>query len=145
MILDDPLGIESVESVFRYRDVPAVEQTPLAPNAANAAPRTRADERTESVLTEVEREDIAVRSGIMIQQTDFRTADQLLRKRRWGALAVDIQTHEHTPQTLQHDLIDETAAIPALVDEQGLLVHLSIELPHELFHTETLHVRQIDI
>jgi hypothetical protein len=62
-----------------------------------------------------------------------------------GRLASHAHADQHTAQPLEHDLIDEAAAVPALVHEQWLLVELAVELPHELLHAERIHVRQVYI
>src|SRR5579863_10526082 len=145
MVLDHPLRIETVLRTLGYRDVAAIEQLPFATDAAHAAPGPRADEWSEAVLAEKEREDVTVGCGVVVDQTDLGTDDQLIRNRNRRPLTVGIHADQDAPQTLEHDLIDEAAAIPAVVDDQRLLVELSVELPHELIHAARAHIRKIDV
>jgi hypothetical protein len=76
----------------------------------------------------------------MIDQTGLGSRHQLLRHARGRRFAVDIHPGQHSAQTLEHDLTDEAAAIPAIVDNQRLLVDLIVELPDELLHAEFRHI-----
>src|SRR3569833_472846 len=60
VIFQHPLRIEAVQSVLRNRNVSAVEERPLATDAAHTTPRTRADERPDTIPAEIERKDIAI-------------------------------------------------------------------------------------
>ena len=81
----------------------------------------------------------------MIEQTGLRPVDQLLWKRHAHSNTVGVHADEHPPQPLEHDLVDEAAAVPAVIDEQRLLVELRIELPHELLHAERCHVGEVHV
>ena len=59
--------------------------------------------------------------------------------------AVGAHARQHPAQPLQQDLVDETAAVEALIDDQSLLVDLWIELVDELLHAVGAHVVQVDV
>src|SRR3954471_85465 len=61
VVLDRPLRINTVGGVLGNGDVTAIEQEPLAANAADTAPTAGAHQRPEPVLAEIIRKNIPVR------------------------------------------------------------------------------------
>ena len=78
-------------------------------------------------------------------QADLRPDDQLVGRGNAGSFAVGIHSDQDAPQTLEDDLVDEAAAVPTVIDDQGLLVELRVELPDELLHAQAAHIGQVDI
>src|SRR5207248_11615719 len=109
VVLDHPLGVEAVQAVLRRRDVAAVEQAPEAADAAHAAPGALADPRSEPVLAEVEREDVAVRRRVLVDETLIGAGDELRRDRGGAAPAVGGAADQDAAQPIQRDLMDAAA------------------------------------
>src|SRR3984957_16500265 len=121
MVLDRPLTIERVDRVLGNRDVPAVHQLPIAADAAYPAPGARPDQLAETIEMEQIREDIAIRSGPVIEQRHLGANQDLLRLGRDRRLAVGGERHKHAPQALESEGCYESAAVPSIVHDQGLL------------------------
>src|ERR1700733_6991652 len=139
-VLDHPLRVESVERVLGNGDVAAVQKRPVAADAAHSTPGPWAKQRTEAVFAEVEREDVPVRGREVVDHADLRSVDELLRHGNSNGFAVGAHSDQHAPQTLEQHLVDVAAPVPALIDDQRLLVHLRIELTYELIQAEGGHV-----
>src|SRR6266478_9365683 len=76
---DDPLTFGACERRLRHEDRASVDQRAPVPDADHAAPRAFADQRTEPSLTKHRRENIAVRSGILIQKRGHRSKKHATR------------------------------------------------------------------
>src|SRR5215469_2450459 len=145
VILDDPLRVEPVHARLGNRDITAVEQCPIAADAPYTAPGARADERSDAVFAKPVREQIAVGGGEVIDQTHLRPDKNLLRNRHAGARSIGRHADQYAAQPVEHDLVDESTAVPAVVHDERAPVELRIELAHELLHAERLHVRHVDV
>ena len=108
-------------------------------------PGAGADQLAEPVAAEQVGEYVAVRGREMIDQADFRPADQFLGFGACRCLAVGAHFHQHAAQPFQHHGCDEAAAVPAVVDDERVARELGVELAHELLQAELFHVRQVDV
>src|SRR6185312_16703858 len=81
-----PLALIVITRKLRPRNVAAIHQIDLAPNAANPAPSTLANEWTELVILEHVTEDVAVRGSVMVGQADHRSVKHVW----WHGAALEI-------------------------------------------------------
>src|SRR5689334_21643350 len=81
VVLDDPLRIKTIDRALRDGDVAAIEQCPFAADTTNTAPGPRSDERAQTELAEIEREDVTIGGREVIHQTYLGPDDQLVRFR----------------------------------------------------------------
>src|SRR5205823_1789558 len=98
-----------------------------------------------SVLPEVIGEDVAVGCRVVVDQTDLRPEYQLLRNRSIAAFARRGEANQDAPEALKNDLVNVTATVPAVVDDQRLSVHLRVELADELLCAQRLHIGKVDV
>ena len=62
-----------------------------------------------------------------------------------AAFTCGAETDQNAPQALEQDLVDIAATVPAIIDDQRLLIHLRIKLTDELLRADRLHVGEIDV
>ena len=112
--------------------VAAVHEGRGAADADETAPGARADERTDPGLLEVRGEGIAAGTAPAVDQHHLRPAVRDRRPLPALAVAHGPVRQDRAVQQLDEAVGDLAAAVPALVDDQPVLLPLPHELPHEL-------------
>ena len=147
MVLDDPLtrlGIVVREE--RDADIRTIHIRQGAADTHDTTPGTRTDDGTQTGRTEAPREEVAVGSGILVDQQDLRTGMRTLRN---GPVEGGTATHGHpvhlTLETLDDHRGNISAAVGTVVDDQGLLVKLRIVVAGKFVQTLGTHIRDVDV
>ena len=132
MPLGEPLPLRVVHAEGRNGDRAAVGEGRRSADADQAAPRAGADERAEARFAEVGRERVAPRAAPPVDQHDLRSAVGHGRPLLARAVAHG-PVREHRPvQQLDEPIGNLAAAVPALVDDQPVLLPLRHELADQL-------------
>src|SRR5581483_11570006 len=114
--------------IFGNCNKSAVEESPVTANAPYAAPGPGSKKGAQVVLPEVKGEDVSIRGRIVIDETHLRSIEDLLGGRKRHLVPIGRHTDQDSSETLKNDLVNESATVPTVIDDQSLLVHLGIKL-----------------
>src|SRR4029453_3438024 len=90
-------------------------------------------------------EDVAVGSSVLIRQAGHSTMEHHRRHGPRFPVARRTHAHQDAAKTGEDQLIDETAAVVANVDDHALFADLREPLPDKLIQPGPAHVGNIDV
>ncbi len=144
--LDAPRPVLVVEREARHAHVTAVDQRRVPRQTDQTAPGPRADERADAPLPEPERERVAARTGGLVDEHALGT---VVANPRFRLTFVDL-AHGPVAAKVAVEQLDEplgrpSAAVPALVDDECVHVHLPAELASYVVASARGGVRDVDV
>ena len=146
MTFNDPLTFGACESRLRHENRAAVDQRAAIADADHAAPRALADQRSQPRFAKHRRENIAVRSRVLVQERRHRSDES--PSRICGRLIEGprIVEREHlSAQPLDQHLRDIAAAVRAHVDDEALFSNLAVVPFYELADARRAHVGNVNV
>ena len=121
VIFHFPLAVQAVDRPARRGDAAAVHQRRITPDADEAAPRARADERADFVLLEHPRKRVAARARHFVDDHRLGSVDLRERRAEFFAFARDRAVAQRPLKQIDDLVGDFAAVVVAFVDDGRLL------------------------
>ena len=144
LVLDDE-AFARPDAEVRRGDLAAVHQHRKSEDADQAAPRPRADQRSELQFAEHPRQEVAAGAGGLVDDHHLRPLNGRARRLHVGAVAHRPVGDHRLLEVVDVVVGEAAAAVVALVHDHRLFVRLRVEVPLEVGEPLTCGIGNVDV